>query len=149
MTELRVSDEADFIAAREAVSQWPRYSRFVIAGAAADVQKVSVLIRQARSAAKAGASFELGIATTATELPAALAALREAGHPAQIAALRLSGANIGELAAVAREFNCVLSVNASEHSKEDLETLARETAGRFSCTVGSVKIEELAEIVLG
>jgi hypothetical protein len=147
--ELRVSDEADIMAAREAVSLWPRYSRFVIAGTVADVQKLSVLIRQARSAAKAGASFELGIATTAAELPAALAALKEAGHPAQIAAVDLNGANIVELAAVAREFHCVLSVNASDHSEEDLKTLARETAGRFSCTVGSVNIEDMAEILLG
>ena len=79
----------------------------------------------------------------------ALGALKEVGHPAQIAAVNLNGANITELAAVAREFNCVLSVNAAEHSKEDLKTLARETAGRFSCTVGSVNIEELAEILLG
>jgi hypothetical protein len=149
VTELRVSDEASFEAAREAVSRWPRYSRFVIEGAAADVQKLSVLIRQARSAAKAGASFEFGIATTAAELPAVLGELKEAGHPAQIAALTLSGANIAELAAVAREFQCVLSVKAEDHSEEDLKTLARETAGRFSCTVGSVNIEGQADILLG
>jgi hypothetical protein len=147
--QLQVSDEESFAAAREAVFRWPRYSRFVISGSVADVQRLSVLIRQARSAAKAGPSFELGISTTLAELEASLQTLKDAGHPAQIATLKLERDPILEAVAVCREFNCVLSVNAADYPQEVLQELAREAAGRFSFTVGAGSIEDLAESVLG
>jgi hypothetical protein len=157
--DLRVTDEESFAAARDAIRECPRYSRFVIDAPLPEVQRLSAAIRQARSAAKAGTAFDLGVSlarsstpTTAEELAVCLQTLKDAGHPAQLIAPKLERSQIAALAAVARQFNCALSVAAAEHSEEDLKELARETAGRFSCTLppGNARyIEELAETLLG
>lgn len=142
--ELPITDEESFGAARESIRQCPRYSRFIVRGSVTDVERLSVWIRQTRSAAKVNGPFELGIATGAADLAACLQALKDTGHTAQIAAP--AKGDPAELAAVARQFNCTLSVQASDYSEEELKALARETAGRLSCA-GS--IAELAEILLG
>jgi len=157
-TEFRVTDEASFQAAREAIRACPHYSRFVVAAALPDVERLSVAIRQARSAAKAAPAFDLGISlvdgntpTEPQELAACLQTLKDAGHSAQLAAPRLERSRIAALAAVARQFNCVLSVAAADHPEQDLKALARETAGRFSCSLSghdTRNIEDLAETLL-
>jgi hypothetical protein len=157
--ELRVTDDASFQAARDAIRACPHYSRFDIAAPLPDVERLSVVILQARSAAKAAPAFDLGISlvdsgipTTPEELAACLQALKDAGHPAQLAAPAMERTQIGALAAVGRQFNCVLSVAATGHPEEDLKALARETAGRFSCTLTgdhTRNIEDLAEALLG
>lgn len=140
-----------------AIREFPFYSRFTIAAPPAEVARMAVAIRQARSAAKAAPAFDLGISmvsgpTEAEELAGVLQALKEAGYPAQIAAPRIEPGRVAALAAVARQFHCLLSVSAAECPDDVLALVARETAGRFSCTAAgdnSRNIEELAEIMLG
>jgi hypothetical protein len=144
--EIHVAGEASLLAARESIREFPLYSRFVITGTLTEVERLSVAIRQARSAAKVAPAFDLGISTEPEDLAASLQNLRDAGHPAQIAAPKLERSRIAALAAVARQFNCVLSVNAAEHSEDDLKTLARETAGRFSCTVAADHTRNIVEL---
>ena len=134
------------------VPDWPRYSRFLVAGSVDDVKRISVSIRQARSAAKVAGPFELGIHTTPAGLADTLQALKDAGHPAAIASLKLEAGRVGEIAAVALRFQCVLGVNEDECSEDLLRELARETGGRLSCTVSpghTRNIEALAETLLG
>jgi hypothetical protein len=147
--QLRISDEASLTAAREAIARWPRYSRFLVAGSPADVERMSVAIRQARSAAKVSGAFELGIEATNADLADRLGALKEAGHAAQIAAVSLEGGRIAEMAAAARSFHCALSVGAESESEDRLCELARETAGRFCCEVGADRAVDLADRLLG
>ena len=149
--ELRISDEASIAEAREAVSRRPRYSRFLISGPTGEAQKLSVAIRQARSAAKVSGTFELGIDTTAANLEQSLQELKDAGHPASIVSLKLERETIAEAAAIARRFHCVLSVKASGCPEDLLRDLARETGGRFSCIAAGYtgNIEDLAETLLG
>ncbi len=155
--ELRVSDEISFQTARETIRQFPSYSRFIVSASLPDIQRLSAHIRQARSSAKVTRPFELGISlgdrsTTPEELALCLQTLKDAGHPAQVAAVKLEPAQIAGVAAVARRFNCILSVAAADQSADDLRRLASEPPGRFSCTVcgnNTRYIEELAETLLG
>jgi hypothetical protein len=156
--ELQAGDEASFQAARETIRQFPGYSRFVLCAALPDVQRLSAHIRQARSAAKVTRPFELGISfadrhgITPAELAHSLQTLKDAGHPAQVAALRPEPSEIAGMAEVARRFNCILSVAAADYSEEELRRLASATLGRFSCTVQGNHtryIEELARTLLG
>jgi len=150
--DLPIADETSLAAARETVARWPRYSRFRIAGPLEDVQRISVAIRQARSSAKVAGAFELGIETSAVDLAGWLQALKDAGHPAALASVKLDPGGIAGLAAVARQFSCALSVNAADYPEETLRELARETAGRFSCTMDAGytgNIEDLADTLLG
>jgi hypothetical protein len=134
----------------ETVRQFPRYSRFRIAGAPDEVARMAVQIRQSRSAARVAGAFELGIpAASPDSLTAALEHLRNAGYPAQVAEVRVAPGEAAAYAAAARSFNCILSVRAAEHSPDDLRSLARETAGRLTCAVdANSEIEELAELLL-
>ncbi|HEV2445085.1 MAG TPA: hypothetical protein VGS58_04155 [Candidatus Sulfopaludibacter sp.] len=136
MLELDAANEASFAAARDAIRDCPRYSRFLICAAPPDVIRLSSAIRQARSAAGISPSFDLGISLAASPtapdaLAACLQALRDAGHPAQFAAVRPEPARISALASVARQFNCVLGIRAADLAEEDPRRFARETAGRF------------------
>jgi hypothetical protein len=154
--ELRVSDEISFHIARETIRQFPCYSRFMVSASLPDVQRLSAQIRQARSSAKLTRPFELGISledrfATPDELALCLQKLQDAGHPTQVAAVKLEAAQITGMAAVARRFNCILSVAADDQSGDDLRRLAGEPLGRLSCTVcgnNTRYIEELAETLL-
>jgi len=134
----------------ETVRQFPRYSRFRVAGTPDEVARMAVQIRQSRSAAKVAGAFELGISAASPDsLIAALEHLRTAGSTAQLAEVRVAPGEAPAYAAVARPFNCILSVSAAEHSPDDLHSLARETGGRLTCTVdANGHIEELAELLL-
>ncbi len=153
---LRVTDDASLQAAYDAIRVCPCYSRFDIAAPLREVERLGVLIRQARSAAKAAPAFDLGISlvnraarTTPEELAACLQTLKDAGYPAQLASPMMERTRFAAFAAIARQFNCLLSVSAADHPEADLKALALETAGRFSCTVDRGNIEDLAETLLG
>jgi len=102
-------------------------------------------IRQARSAVKAGRSFDFepsleGAATVTTpqELIFWLHWLKARGHGAQLAAPNLGGEpqRLKELAAIARHYQCILSIRSGAgHSPEALEAIARATIGRVNYTL--------------
>jgi len=101
-------------------------------------------IRQARSAAKTGRSFDFepslkGAATPTTpqELVFWLHWLKARGHGAQLAAPNLGGEGVTrhlkEFAAIARHYQCTLSIcSGAGHSAEELEAIARSTVGRVN-----------------
>ncbi len=101
-------------------------------------------IRQARSAVKAGRSFDFepslegaATATTPHELVFWLHWLKARGHGAQLAAPHLGGDGVGErlkeFAAIARHYQCILSIcSGAGHSLEQLEAIARATVGRVN-----------------
>ena len=102
-------------------------------------------IRQTRSALKTGRSFDFELslrrtpgATTPEELAYCLGSLRSEGHAAQLVAPQLAGvadidSYVAALAAVARDFQCVLSFAANA----PLETVGRAARGRVSLTVAA------------
>jgi hypothetical protein len=112
-------------------------------GAALKVnEQLHECICQARSAVKAGRSFDFepsleGAATVTTpqELVFWLHWLKARGHGAQLAAPNLGGGaeRLKEFAAIARHFQCTLSICSGEgHSAEQLEAIARATVGRVN-----------------
>jgi len=105
-------------------------------------------IRQRRSALKASRPFDLELAldgsgqfTTPKELLFCLHWLRNRGHAAQLVAPHLGSAdepaaNLDELAAVARHYQCTLSIRGrAGYGPEVLERIARATAGRVHYTI--------------
>ena len=142
-------------AAREAVRRSAGCSRFTAAigrmigsefapglEAAAALQEC---IRQTRSARKAGRSFdfELGLEgsprpTSVADLEFCLGWMKARGHAVQLAAPELGGAGnpaaaLAELAAVALQHGCTLSVAArADHDNETLSAMGRATLGRVS-----------------
>jgi len=105
-------------------------------------------IRQSRSALKASRTFDLELAldgtdhfTTPKELLFCLHWLRARGHAAQLVAPNLGSAdepagNFEELAAVARHYQCTLSIRGrAGYGPDVLERIARATAGRVHYTV--------------
>lgn len=111
-------------------------------------------IRQSRSALKAGRTFDLELAledsgnvTTPQELVFCLHWLRARGHSAQLAAPGLGhgdelAGNLEELSAVARHYQCTLSIRGrAGYGPDVLDRIARATAGRVHYKVAG----ELAE----
>jgi hypothetical protein len=105
-------------------------------------------IRQSRSALKAGRAFDLELAlqgagnvTTPQELVFCLHWLRARGHAPQLVAPNLGAAdepaaNLEELAAIARHYQCRLNIRGrAEYGRDVLERIARATAGRVQYTV--------------
>jgi hypothetical protein len=121
-------------------------------------------IREARSAAKTGRSFDFELAlpgASARELLFALHWLKARGHAAQfidpgaMAEAELEAALL-EFPIVGRHYGCVLAVQAGEsHSDAALEALARATAGRVSYRVSGEaagdarRLNRIAEILWG
>ena len=107
-------------------------------------------IRQSRSALQTGRAFDLELAldgaprsTTPQELDYCLQWLRACGHAPQLAAPNLGAGDepagdLEELAAAARQHQCVLSVRGrAAYGPHILERIARATAGRVHYTVES------------
>ena len=120
-----------------------RFGRALIA-----TEQLHEAIRQSRSALKAGRAFDLELAlegagnfTTPQELVFCLHWLRARGHSPQLAAPNLGAAdepaaNLEELAAIARHYQCTLSIRGrAAYGPEVLERIARATAGRVHYTV--------------
>lgn len=138
---------ASLDSARELIRRFPRYSRFIVAGNADSVQRLTIHIRESRSAAKVAGPFETGIIADSLEsLASSLQELKTAGHPPQIAGIQPAVGEIPAYAAVARQFNCILSVSAARHSPDELRILARETGGRLTVVIDD--IEGLAQLLL-
>jgi hypothetical protein len=141
---IELKDPAD---AREVVRECPRYSRFSIrTGNAADAGRVRELIRQARSAANIARPFDFEVSledcpapTTPHDLRELLDDLKSRGQPAQLVAPRLARLEaIGELAAVARRYQAVLSIGAApEYDSAALDAIARATGGCVQYRAGS------------
>jgi hypothetical protein len=124
-------------ALRETVRQAAVFSGFSVDASSGDlpaVGQVHEIIRQTRSTLKLGRSFDLELVmddATPAELLDCLEWLKGRGQAAQTAVVHL-GAGLEELAAVARQHQCTLAFRADPaHTPEDLERIARATAGRF------------------
>jgi hypothetical protein len=106
-------------------------------------ERVRSQIRQNRSALKINRSFDFELAldrvpstTTPQELTFCLHWLKARGHAAQLAAPHLPAedeAGIRELAAICRQFQCGMDFPAE--SATLVETVARATAGRVTCSL--------------
>ena len=121
-------------------------------------------IREARSAAKAGRSFDFELAlpgASARELLFCLHWLKARGHAAQFidpGAMAEAGveAALLECSIVCRHYGCLLTVDASEgHTDAALEAIARATAGRVNYRVtgefagDARQLSRIAEILWG
>lgn len=108
------------------------------------VEQLHEFIRQTRSSRKAGKSFDLelslqgaGGVTTPRELVFCLHWLRAHGHAAQLVAPRLAegeglAPQLNQLAAVARHYQCTLSIRGrGGYGADELSQIARATAGRL------------------
>ncbi|SPE40231.1 conserved hypothetical protein [Candidatus Sulfopaludibacter sp. SbA3] len=126
-------------------------------------ERVHNQIRQTRSALKINRPFDFELAldrvptgTTPRELIFCLQWLKARGHAVQLAAPNLQAASepgVRELAAICRHFQCGMDFSASD-SAAQLETVARASAGRFTCSLwgthsGAAAIEHVAESLLG
>ena len=121
-------------------------------------------IREARSAAKAGRSFDFELAlprVSAREIVFSLHWLKARDHAAQfvdpgaIAEAELEGA-LRECSIAGRHYGCLLTVDAGEgHSDAALEAIARATAGRVNYRVtgeaaaDGQRLSRIAEILWG
>ncbi|HYW48694.1 MAG TPA: hypothetical protein VE959_37870 [Bryobacteraceae bacterium] len=123
-------------------------------------ERLHETIRQARAAQKTARPFDFELSieqaaerTTAEELMFCLHWLKARGHAAQLAAPRVAGpaSGMADLAAVARRYQCVLSLEGRpEHGPEELDAIARATAGRVNYRVpGAEWIAMAAERLLG
>lgn len=116
-------------------------------------ERVHSQIRQTRSALKINRPFDFELAldrvpraTTPQELTFCLHWLKARGHAVQLAAPHLPSDETGvrELAAICRQFQCGMDFPAE--SAVLVETVARATAGRVTCSLcGSQSIDEVAE----
>lgn len=120
-------------------------------------------IRQTRSALKISRGFDFepslekaSTPTTPKELIFYLHWLKARGHAAQLAAPNLGAgdgvaARVRKLAAVARHYQCILSIHhAAGKPPEVLEAIARATAGRFNYQVSNAEdISLVAERLIG
>ena len=120
-------------------------------------------IRQTRSARKAGRAFDFEFSlertaapTTPAELLFCLQWLKQRGHAAHLTAPRLGAGGIEDLAAVALQFQCTLSIASHpDHTPELLDAMGRATRGRFNYKVsgrlpgGAQDLQSLAERLLG
>ena len=118
----------------------PGFTHFASEAAPEEAARLHEQFRQARAAAKITRpfDFELSFAalqwpTSPTDLRRALETLKDLGHPAQWVEPQLfSLARLEELAAVARQYQCGISISgAGGHDPATLETIARATTGRF------------------
>ncbi len=112
-------------------------------------------IRQTRSARKAGRSFdfELGLegsprTTSAADLEFCLGWMKARGHAVQLASPELGGgenpaATLAELAGVALQYGCTLSVAARPgHDEGTLGAIGRATMGRVSYRLAAGALAE-------
>ena len=99
-------------------------------------------IRQARATTRAGRAFDFDAAlpvASAVELQFCLDWLKRRGHPPQLVSpgpIAAEGfeAEVGQMAAVARQFSCQLSFDTGSNGSR-LESIARAAAGRVNFRV--------------
>lgn len=135
--ELRGSPEE----MEEAVRRQPGFTHFAVHTASQKIAaRLHSFIRQARSASGMPRPFDFELSleeapapTAIAELAGILERLKAADHAPQWVTPRLDGlAEVEELAAVARRFQCGLGFRAArEFDGAALERIARATAGRF------------------
>jgi hypothetical protein len=134
-----VIDLGDPAGAREKVRACPGYSHFSVACESAETAaQVREVIRQARSAAGINRPFDFEVSleaspvpTTAEALEALLEDLKRRGQLPQLVAPRLDAIDaLGELSAVARRYQAMLSVRATPaHDAAALDAIGRATGG--------------------
>jgi hypothetical protein len=121
-------------------------------------------IREARSVARAGRSFDFELAlpqASARELLFVLHWLKDRGHapqfidPGRIAAAEME-AVLAECSMVCRQYGCMLALDAARgHPDAALRAIARATAGRLSYRVAGVaagdagQLSRIAELLWG
>ncbi len=87
--------------------------------------------------------FEVSMATPPTpeEMAFCLHWLKTRGRPAQIIGPFGKSENLNELAAIARQYNCILSIRATGDEKEnDLQAIGQATGGRVHYKVSAERL---------
>ena len=132
------------VSTKEEIQAAAACSLFRIAADAGTIERLHEHVRQCRSVARLPKAFDLEVVLEG-EPEIALEALKANGHAAQLLAIR-PGDDLERMAAVARQFQCGLSAEASAGP-----AVARATAGRVQYRVAEegLDLAVLAEQLVG